>query len=79
MARKFARWAEANLDKEFNARINSTDPEVKAELNDTIKGARLFITSGDNVVLFENVTVVIERVDIAKAKIFARVIKGEDV
>ena len=79
MARKFARWAAQNLDKEFKAKITATDPEVKAELDDEIKGARLHITSGDNIVLFEDVTVVIERVDIAKAKIFARVIKGEDV
>jgi len=79
MARKFARWAEQNLNKEFKAKINSTDPEVKAELDDEIKGARFFITSSESVVLFEDVTVVIERVDIAKAKIFARVIKGEDV
>ncbi len=79
MARKFARWAEANLNQEFKARINSTDPEVKAELNDKIKGARLNITSSENVVLFEDVIVTIERVDIAKAKIFARVVKGADV
>ncbi|MCD6433459.1 MAG: VacB/RNase II family 3'-5' exoribonuclease [Sulfurimonas sp.] len=79
--RKFARWAEANLNKEFKARISGTDPEVKAELHDEIQGARLNITSSENVVLFEDVIVKIERVDIAKAKIFASVVKkvGDDV
>ena len=79
MARKFARWAEANLNKEFKAKIVSTDTEVKADLNDIIKGARLNITSSGDVVLFEDVMVKIERVDIAKAKIFATVVSKIDV
>lgn len=79
MARKFARWAEQNIGKEFKARISSTDPEVKAELHDEIKGAKLNITSSENVVLFEDVIICIDKVDIAKAKIFARVIKSVDV
>jgi len=79
MARKFARWAEQNINKEFQAKIVATDMEIKADLNDTIKGARLNITSLDSVVLFENVTVKIEKVDIAKAKIFASVVGKEDV
>lgn len=74
MARKFARWAKQNINKEFKARITSTDPEVRAELHDEILGAKLYITSSENVVLFQDVTVCIDRVDIAKAKIFARVI-----
>ncbi|MCW8896339.1 ribonuclease R family protein [Sulfurimonas sp.] len=78
MARKFARWAAENINKEFKARISATDPEVKAELHDEIKGAKLNITSTDSVVLFEDVTVCIDRVDIAKAKIFARVVKRGD-
>ena len=78
MARKFARWAELNINKEFKARISSTDPEVKAELHDEIKGARLNITSSENVVLFEDVTVVIDKVDIARAKIYAKVIKSDE-
>ena len=78
MARKFARWAAENLNKEFKARISSTDPEVKAELHDEIQGAKLNITSSESVVLFQDVTVCIDKVDIAKAKIFARVIKIGD-
>ncbi|MEA3330853.1 MAG: ribonuclease R family protein [Campylobacterota bacterium] len=77
--RKFARWAETNLNKEFKARISGTDPEVKAELHDKIGGARLNITSSTDVVLFEDVVVKIERVDIAKAKIFASVVEKVDV
>ncbi len=78
MARKFARWAQNNLNKTFKARISATEPEVKAELHDEIMGARLHILSDTNVVLFEDVTVVIEKVDLPKAKIYARVIKGDD-
>lgn len=78
MARKYTRWADKNIGQEFHARITSTEPEVKAELHDEIIGARLNIISNENIVLFEDVTVKIERVDIAKAKIYASVIKSED-
>ena len=79
MARKFARWADENLGKEFKARVSGTDPELKADLNDEIKGARLIITSGENVVLFEDIIVKIDKVDIAKAKIFVIVVGKVDV
>jgi ribonuclease R len=79
MARKFARWANENIGKEFKARISGTDPEVKADLNDEIQGARLIITSSDNVVLFEDVIIRIDKVDIPKAKIFAAVVGKVDV
>ena len=78
-ARKYARWAEQNLGKEFKARIVGTDTEVKADLNDEIKGARLNITSSGDVVLFEEVIAKIDKVDIAKAKIFAVVVGKVDV
>ena len=74
MARKFARWAKENIHKEFKARISSTDPELRAELRDDIKGASLYITSSENVFLFDDVIVCIDKVDIAKAKIYARVV-----
>ena len=72
--RKFARWAKENLNKEFKAKINSTTPEVRAEISGDISGARVNITSSDSVTLFENVIVSIDKVDLAKAKIYARVI-----
>jgi len=78
MARKFARWAEQNLYREFKARISATQNEVKAQLHDEIQGALLHIISSENVVLFEDVTIRIERVDIPRAKIFASVVKRED-
>jgi len=76
-ARKFARWAQENLNKEFKARITATEPEIKAELHDEIQGARFNITSTENIVLFQDVIVCIDKVDIAKAKIFARVVSKD--
>jgi len=77
MDRKFARWAELNINKEFKARISGTDPEIKADLNDEIKGARLHVSSTESVVLFQDVIVCIDKVDIAKAKIFVRVVSTD--
>lgn len=79
MARKYARWADKNIGKEFKAKINATDPDIKAELRDEIQGARLFITSPEVPVLFEDVIVKIERVDIARARIYAVVVGKVDV
>ena len=76
--RKFARWAQNNINKEFKARITATDPELKAEIHDTIQGARLNITSVGDIVLFEDVIVKIDKVDIPRAKIFASVISKVD-
>ena len=79
MARKFTRWAALHVGEEFKARISGTDPELKADLMDEIQGARLIITTSENVVLFEDVIVRIDKVDIAKAKIFAAVVGKVDV
>jgi ribonuclease R len=79
MARKYARWADKNIGKEFKARINATDPEIKADLRDEIEGARLLITSSEIPVLFEDVIVKINKVDIARAKIYAQVVGKIDV
>ena len=78
MARKFARWAAGHVGESFKARINATEPDVKAELHDEIIGARLNIVSHENIVLFEDIYAKIESVDIAKAKIFASAIKRDD-
>ena len=79
-ARKYARWAEKNIGREFKARIVGTDPEIKADLHDRIIGARLNITTAADVVLFENVTVRIDKVDIPRARIYAAVTgKADDV
>jgi len=79
-ARKYARWAEQNIGGEFKARIVGTDPEIKADLHDTIIGARLHITTASDIVLFENVIIRIDKVDIPRARIYAAVVgKVEDV
>ncbi len=78
MARKFARWAAGHIGESFKARINATEPDVKAELHDEIIGARLNIISHENIVLFEDIYAKIEKVDIAKAKIYASAIKRDD-
>ena len=79
-ARKYARWAQNNLHHEFKARVVATDPEVRADLHDAIIGARLNITSARDAVLFENVIVRIDKVDIARARIYAAIVgKSSDV
>ena len=77
MARRFARWAKENLTKVFNAKITSTDAEIKADLDDEIKGARLIITSTNNVILFQDVKVRLDKVDIPKAKIYASIVDDD--
>jgi len=79
-ARKYARWANNNIGRKFKARIVGTDPEIKADLHDEIIGARLNITTAQDVVLFENVIVRIDKVDIPRARIYAAVVgKVNDV
>jgi len=72
-ARKYARWAQTQIGKEFKAKITATDPELRADLHDEIVGARLYITNNADVVLFEDVRVKIERIDLARAKIYASI------
>jgi len=74
-ARKYARWAQQNLGKEFKARITATDPELKAELHDEIMGARLYFVNGADVSLFDDVIVRFDKVNLARARIYASVVK----
>jgi len=69
--RKFARWAQTQIGKEFRARIQGTDPYLIAEIDDVIKGAQVDLTAHQPTVLFEDVILRIDNVDIARAKIFA--------
>ncbi len=73
-ARKYARWAQQNLNKEFKARVTATDPELRAELHDEIIGAHLHFIAGADVLLFDDIIVRIEKVDIYRAKIYAQVV-----
>ena len=77
MARKFARWANENINKRFKAKISSVDIDTKAELYDEIMGAKLNITSSGNYILFQDVVVEITKVDILSAKIFAIVVEDK--
>ena len=79
MARKYARWAAANIGKEFKARISATEVEVKAEIHDEIQGARVLISSNEDVVLFEDILIKIESVDIPRARINAIIAGKIDV
>lgn len=74
MARKFARWANEHLDEVFKARVTATDPFFKAELHDTLQGARFLITHSMDAALFDDVKVRIDKVDIAKAKIYGSIV-----
>ncbi|SFV65216.1 3'-to-5' exoribonuclease RNase R [hydrothermal vent metagenome] len=79
-ARKYARWANEHLHKDFKAKIIATESELRAELHDEIIGAKLNITNSADVVLFEDVIVRIEKVDIPRARIYAAVVgKANDV
>jgi len=78
MDRKYARWANERIGQVFKARISGTDPELKADLHDEIVGAKLLITSSENIPLFSDVKVKIDKVDIAKAKIYVSIV-SEDV
>jgi ribonuclease R len=77
--RKFARYVDVNKEKRFKARVYATEPEFRAEIDDEIKGAKVLLASGENLTLFQDVTIAIDKVDIAKAKIFAHVIEDKDV
>jgi len=76
MQRKYARWAKEHIGKVFSAKISATTPEYKADLDDTIKGATLYITNPTNAVLFQHVKVRIESVDLYRAKIFVTTVES---
>ena len=76
MQRKYARWAKEHIGEVFNAKISATTPEHKADLDDEIKGATLYITNLTNAVLFQHVKVRIESVDLYRAKIFVTVVES---
>ncbi len=78
MDRKYARWANERIGEVYKARISGTDPELKADLHDEIIGAKLYISTHENIPLFSDVKVKIDKVDIAKAKIYVSIV-SEDV
>ena len=76
MDRKFARWAKKHLGERFKARIEATDPNLIAKLDDEISGAVLHVKSQIPVALFDEVEVVIDSADIATTKINVTVVKS---
>ncbi|NPA60037.1 MAG: VacB/RNase II family 3'-5' exoribonuclease [Epsilonproteobacteria bacterium] len=77
--RKFARWANTNINQKFKARVYATEPEFRAEIDDEIKGAKVYLSSTHDLILFQNITICIDKVDIAKAKIYAHVVEEINV
>lgn len=66
--RKLARWAEKQIGKEFKAHVIEADENAKAVLMADIKGVTVNL-HGANVMLFDNIIVRINEVNIAMAKI----------
>jgi len=80
MKRKFARWAKQHIGETFSARIDGTENGFTAEIHDVIAGANVFLVSAIPVMLFDDVVIRIENVDLATAKINGTVVKksGEE-
>lgn len=76
--RKFARWAEGNLGKNFRCYIDSNESVTTAKLDDKLKGGRVFITNYTAEILTPVLVELIDA-DIINAKIYGRVIKKLDV
>jgi len=75
MDRKFARWAYKNLHATFNARVVATEPEYEGEIHDDISGAKVKLKNCEGIVLFDDVRVKIESVNLATSMIVATVVE----
>jgi ribonuclease R len=78
MQRKFARWAHGLIGQEFRARVNGTDPDYTAEILEPIVGAAVNLNVSTNVMLFDDIIIRIDKVDLATAKIYASLVKKLD-
>ena len=78
--RKFARWAAEHIGETFTARINGTEPVLTAEIHDEIVGAKVYVATSQPILLFDDVLVRLENVNLATAKINATVVQklGEE-
>jgi ribonuclease R len=76
--RKFARWASTVIGQEFKARIIQTEDQIRAEIHDTITGAKVNVTAHFGLLLFDDIMVKIETVDLATAKITGSFVKKID-
>jgi len=69
--RKFARWAQSHLNEVFSAKVVATDGGFVAEIEGDVSGAKVNLKVHREVVLFEEIHVKIESVNLATAKISA--------
>ncbi len=73
--RKFARWAATVIGQEFKARVMHAEDDIRAEIHDIITGANVNVTAHFGLMLFDDIIVKIDSVDIATAKIAASFIR----
>ena len=73
--RKFARWAEKNKGVFFDAEIIEVGESAKAIINSNISGIIVNI-KGDNLTLFNKITIMITDVNIAMATIMGEVVNN---
>ena len=78
MDRKFARWAEQNIGKDFICYISEISEPLIARLDDELKGARIILPNF-TCPLLTRVRVRIISSDIASAKIIGKVVEKLDV
>ena len=78
MDRKFARWAEQNIGKDFICYISEISEPLIARLDDELKGARIILPNF-TCPLLTRVRVRIIKGDIASAKIIGKVVEKLDV
>ncbi|NCB54965.1 MAG: RNB domain-containing ribonuclease [Epsilonproteobacteria bacterium] len=78
MDRKFARYMALHVGENFKAIVVETEQNAIAKLDDTIKGARIFLLD-DDVHLLQRVEIKIVESNIATARIYARVTRSFDV
>ena len=78
MDRKFARWAEQNIGKDFICYISEISEPLIAMLDDELKGARIILPNF-TCPLLSRVRVRIITSDIASAKIIGKVVEKLDV
>ena len=69
MDRKFARWAAGHIGEVFPARVYATDPELRAEITGPLRGAKVKVVTNEPVMLFDDIELRIENVNIATARI----------
>ena len=78
MDRKFARYLAERVGENFRAIVVENEQNPIAKLDDTIKGARIFLMDNE-VSLLQRIEIKIVESNIATARIYARVTRSFDV